>query len=185
MYEVEQKYRVDDLAAVQERLCALGAAWDDEVQQVDRYFAHPCRNFSETDEALRIRQVGEENFVTYKGPKIDRTTKTRRELELPLPTGLAFATEFAQLLTLLGFEFVAEVCKVRRKAAVTWQDGSIEVAIDRVERVGDYVELEVMATMAELEIAKERLTGLARELHLEDVERRSYLELLLGSSTPE
>jgi adenylate cyclase class 2 len=58
MYEVEQKYRVDDLAAVQERLCALGAAWDDEVQQVDRYFAHPCRNFSETDEALRIRQVG-------------------------------------------------------------------------------------------------------------------------------
>ena len=180
MYEVEQKYRVTDPAAIQERLCALGAEWDDDVQQVDRYFAHPCRDFAETDEALRIRQVGELNFVTYKGPKIDRTTKTRRELELPLPTGPAFATEFSQLLTLLGFEFVAEVCKVRRKAAVTWQDGPIEVVIDWVECVGDYVELEVMATMTELAVAKKRLATLSTELQLEDVERRSYLELLLG-----
>ncbi len=179
MYEVEQKYRVTDPLAIQERLCELGATWDDDIQQVDRYFAHPCRDFAETDEALRIRQVGELNFVTYKGPKIDRTTKTRRELELSLPTGPAFATEFAQLLTLLGFEFVAEVRKVRRKAEVTWQGGRIEVVIDRVDGVGHYVELEVMATVTELAVAKKRLAALGTELQLEDVERRSYLELML------
>jgi adenylate cyclase class 2 len=185
MYEVEQKYRVTDPAAIQDRLCKLGAKWDDDIQQVDRYFAHPCRDFAETDEALRIRQVGELNFVTYKGPKIDLTTKTRRELELSLPPGPTYATDFAQLLTLLGFEFVAEVCKVRRKAEVTWQDGPIEVVLDRVQGVGNYVELEVMATMTELEIAKKRLAAFGSELQLEDVERRSYLELLLESSQPE
>jgi len=185
MYEVEQKYRVSDPAAIHDMLCGLGATWDDDIKQVDRYFAHPCRDFAETDEALRIRQVGELNFVTYKGPKIDRTTKTRRELELSLPTGPSFATEFAQLLTLLGFQFVAEVCKVRRKAEVTWQDGPIEVVIDRVEGVGDYVELEIMATTSELDVAKKRLAALGRALSLEDVERRSYLELLLENSQPE
>jgi len=184
MYEVEQKYRVTDPTAIQDMLRGLGATWDDDIRQVDRYFAHPCRDFAVTDEALRIRQVGESNFVTYKGPKIDDTTKTRRELELSLPTGPAFATEFEQLLTLLGFEFVAEVCKVRRTANVDWQGGPIEVVIDRVEGVGHYVELEVMATMTELEIAKKRLATLGRELALEDVERRSYLELLLESSKP-
>lgn len=183
MYEVEQKYCVSDPAAIQQRLCELGATWDDDIRQVDRYFAHPCRDFTETDEALRIREVGDANFVTYKGPKIDLTTKTRRELELPLPAGPAFAEEFAQLLTLLGFEFVAAVCKTRRKAVIAWQGGPIEVVIDRVEGVGNYVELEVMATSAELEIARTRLASLGRELALEAVERRSYLELLLENSS--
>jgi adenylate cyclase class 2 len=185
MYEVEQKYRVSEPEVIYERLCALGATWKDEIQQVDRYFAHPCRDFAETDEALRIRQVGELNFVTYKGPKIDRTTKTRRELELPLPTEPTYATEFEQLLTLLGFVFVAEVCKARRTAEVTWEDRPIEVVIDRVEGVGNYVELEVMATMTELEVARKRLASLGSELRLAHVERRSYLELLLESSKPE
>lgn len=182
MYEVEQKYHVADPAAVQQRLSELGAAWTEDVRQVDRYFAHPCRDYSVTDEALRIRQVGEANFVTYKGPKIDRTTKTRRELELLLPAGQAYGTDFAQLLTLLGFTFVAEVCKVRRQAAVPWQGGTVDVAIDRVEDLGNYVEMEIMANSAELESAKERLASLAGELALAEVERRSYLELLLEKS---
>jgi len=182
MYEVEQKYCVTELAAVQQRVSELGVVWDDEVRQVDRYFAHPCRDFTQTDEALRIRQVGEANFVTYKGPKIDRTTKTRRELELPLAAGSAFANEFAQLLALLGFELVADVCKVRRKAVVTWHGGPIEVVLDRVDQVGEFVELEVMATAENLETAKQRLASLGAELELETVERRSYLELFLENS---
>ena len=185
MYEVEQKYHITDSAAIRQRLSNLGASWHDDVQQIDRYFAHPCRDFAETDEALRIRQVGEANFVTYKGPKIDQTTKTRRELELPLAAGPAFATDFARLLTLLGFEFVADVRKVRRKAVVTWQGTPIEVVIDRVEGLGDFVELEVMATEPELESAKKRLVSLGTELKLDVVERRSYLELLLGNSARE
>lgn len=184
MYEVEQKYRLTDSAPVQDKLVQLGARWRDEIEQVDRYYAHPCRNFAATDEALRIRQVGEANFVTYKGPKIDQTTKTRREIELPLGAGGAYATEFDQLLTSLGFTFVAAVQKRRRPAVVDWEGGTIDVVIDRVAGVGDYVELEVMATSGELEVARQRLATLGTQLGLAQVERRSYLELLLEKSPP-
>src|SRR3954463_14585181 len=85
LWEVEQKFRLADVQAAEAKLAQLGAQFDDSIEQVDRYFNHPACDFSQTDEALRLRQVGAENFITYKGPRVDATTKTRQELELPLP----------------------------------------------------------------------------------------------------
>ena len=83
-YEVEQKFPLADAAEAERKLVALGGPFSDPVEQVDRYFGHPARDFAKTDEALRIRRIGQENRITYKGPKLDAATKTRRELELPL-----------------------------------------------------------------------------------------------------
>ena len=69
----------------------------------DRYFAHPSRDFARTDEALRLRRIGEFNFITYKGPKLDATTKTRREIEIGLADGQQAATDAAELLAAIGF----------------------------------------------------------------------------------
>jgi adenylate cyclase class 2 len=102
-YEVEQKFPVAELAAVQERLVALGAQLQAEREDRDLYFAHPARDFARTDEALRIRRVGTSNFITYKGPKIDPATKTRREIELDLPPGETAAAQWTELLEYLGF----------------------------------------------------------------------------------
>ena len=96
--EVEQKFAVDDHREIQRRLEQLGAHEAGGVEQVDRYFNHPARDFAQTDEALRLRRVGEANFVTYKGPKLDAATKTRREIELPLGDGANHAAEFVELL---------------------------------------------------------------------------------------
>jgi len=79
-YEVEQKFPVSDMPALQERLIALGATIGETQVEVDLYFGHPARDFSKTDEALRIRRIGAKNCITYKGPKIDITTKTRCEI---------------------------------------------------------------------------------------------------------
>ena len=83
-YEVEQKFPVADLAAVEAGLAALGAGISAPREEVDLYFAHPARDFAATDEALRLRLTGLQGSITYKGPKIDAVTKTRREIELPL-----------------------------------------------------------------------------------------------------
>src|SRR4051794_13543350 len=69
-YEVEQKHRVTDKPALIARLRERGCSLEEPIQQSDQYFAHPCRDFAATDEALRIRVVGDESFVTYKGPKL-------------------------------------------------------------------------------------------------------------------
>src|SRR5688572_12433222 len=102
-YEVEQKHRVEDVAALVAQLVQRGVTLDPPVTQADQYFSHPARDFAKTDEALRIRTAGECSFVTYKGPKLDTTTKTRRELELPLHPEDAEGTKFAELLAALGF----------------------------------------------------------------------------------
>ena len=180
MFEVEQKFRVGDFGEIEERLEKLGATIKGPIVQVDSYFAHPARDFAETDEAFRIRQVGELNYVTYKGPKIDATTKTRREIELPLVSGETHADEFRQLLAALSFAPVAAVRKTRRNATLPWKGWKFEVALDEVAGLGKFVELEVAAGESELEDARAALLTLADELSLIRVERTSYLELLLA-----
>lgn len=179
-YEVEQKFPVPDLAALEARLVALGAQLSAGLDQLDRYFAHPCRDFAQTDEALRIRQVGPRCYVTYKGPKIDPTTKTRREIELPLSDAGDAVAQWTALLETLGFQRVAEVRKHRQPAQLNWQGADVEIALDRVDRVGTFVEFELTADADGLELAKSRILSLANELGLAGAERRSYLELLLS-----
>jgi adenylate cyclase class 2 len=182
-FEVEQKYPLADPASAVRRLRELGAVDGQVMTQVDAYFNHPARDFAATDEALRIRQIGEANFITYKGPKLDATTKTRKELELPLPTGSAAAESFAEILLALGFRRVAEVRKQRRTLHLQWQGRNAEIALDEVEGVGSFIEIELSATEADLEAAKNCLASLAAELNLKDFERRSYLELLLSAKS--
>lgn len=179
--EVEQKFRVAGFQQLERLLKERAVPISTAEQQVDCYFAHPARDFAATDEALRIRRVGQQNFITYKGPKLDATTKTRREIELPLAQGLASAADFAELLQALGFRPVAEVRKQRRHAELTGEGHAVVLALDEVEGVGAFVELEVVVEADQVDAARQRLAEWAERLGLKDNERRSYLELLLDS----
>jgi adenylate cyclase class 2 len=174
-YEVEQKFRTEHQAVTQ-ALESLGAVWGTQRVECDTYYAHPARDFAATDEALRIRRVDTACCITYKGPKIDATTKTRRELELPIPADQAEA--WAELLSALGFRPAGEVRKRRRKAKLPWEDRLVEIALDEVEGLGTFVELEIVADAPALDAARACLASLAAQLHLTDSERRSYLELI-------
>ena len=181
--EVEQKYRVASLADIRQCLVKLGAALAPPIEQADTYFAHPARDFARTDEALRLRRVGETNYITYKGPKLDRETKTRRELELPLPAGTKSFDQYTELLLALGFGQVATVRKRREPGRLTWEGLSLEIALDSVQGLGDFVELEIGTEESNLAAAKSAIAGLSRQLGLTASERRSYLELLLAGSS--
>jgi adenylate cyclase class 2 len=179
--EVELKFPLADPEQALERLAHLGVRWTGTDEQRDHYFNHPARDFAQTDEALRIRSVGERNFITFKGPKLDAATKTRREIELPLASGSEAASQFAELLMALGFRSVAEVRKSRRHGLLAWQGHEVEIARDTVERVGEFLELELIADDQGLDAARSCLLELAGELDLSQAERRSYLEMLLAA----
>ena len=187
MYEVELKFRVDDLPAVEGRLTALGAHFAAPVEQADRYFAHPARDFAQTDEALRLRSVGDDVAITWKGPRLAGGGKTRREIELPLATLLPADSagvsptldRWTELLEALGFRRVREVVKRRRSARLAWQGAEVEVALDAVSGLGDYLELELLATVDEIPAAQARIAALAGEIGCGHPEPRSYLEMLL------
>lgn len=177
--EVEQKYLLPDAQAVLKRLASLGVQLGEAVEQADLYFGHPSRSFRETDEALRIRRVGEANVITYKGPRLDAQTKTRQEIELPLASGVEAFRQFATLLEALGFVRVFDVRKQRQTAALHWQGEDVELALDNVAGLGQFLELEILTTPERLETAQSALASLAKFLELSASERRSYLEMTL------
>lgn len=185
-YEIEQKFRCEDLGRVREKLLALGAELGGVVEQSDCYYKHPARDFATTDEAFRLRRVGERNYMTYKGPKIDATTKSRREEEVRLADGEAAHHSCGEILHLLGFMPVATVSKRRQTLDLVHDGVSIEVALDDVQDLGMFVELEASVVGGDstiLDAAKRALAAVAAKLGLGDSERRSYLELLLARAT--
>ncbi|WP_297063927.1 class IV adenylate cyclase [Thermococcus sp.] len=143
----------------------------------DTYYQHPCRDFSKTDEALRIRvrrfNGHFEAFLTYKGPKIDPRSKTREEIEVPIEDPDAHA----RILESLGFREVLTVEKVREKYYV---ERGITLTLDEVEGLGKFVEIEAITDdKSKVPELVERLREILLELGVTRFERRSYLELLL------
>lgn len=182
-WEVEQKFAVNEGDQARAKLLALGIKLGEPILEVDHYFNHSARDFAKTDEALRLRVSGEANFITYKGPKIDSTTKTRKEIEVPLPPGPEVIQRFKGLLESLGFRPVSTVQKLRRAGQCSWQGQTVHVTWDEVHQVGTYVELEILADDNGLAAAKKALGSLADQVGFGQVERKSYLELLLAKTS--
>ncbi len=166
MLEIEAKARARH-EAVKSRLLELGAELLGEGTQEDLYFAHPCRDFASTDEALRLRREGKGCSMTYKGPKIDSLTKTRVEREV-------IVGDFdgaRAVLESLGF---VEVGVVKKRRGYYSLQG-FHVMLDKVEGLGEFVEVEKKGD----EYEPRELLDFTKQLGVDNLIRKSYLELLL------
>jgi adenylate cyclase class 2 len=184
MLEIEQKYADADFSALERRLAEWKAGTFEEHEEEDQYLAAPDRDFRVTGEAFRMRRVGKSAFLTYKGPKLKTEAKIRTELELPLPDGEGMAENYLQLFRHLGYRPVAVVRKRRRQYPLTRQGFSMSICLDDVEGVGRFAEVEILAEKEQLEKAQVVLLETAAALGLKQVERRSYLALVLGQDEP-
>lgn len=167
--ELEVKVPCRDLAGLERRLREMGAKHLEDLDQVDLYFSHPARDFGATDEALRLRRENERTVITYKGPKLDRDTKLREEIEL----GVEDLDRMSLVLERLGFRSVIRIAKKR----TVYDLHGIHFCLDRLPGLGDFVELEWQGE--DLDEGKRRIMELKQRLELVGNERRSYLELLL------
>ncbi|KAB1188335.1 MULTISPECIES: class IV adenylate cyclase [Haloferax] len=182
MYEVEVKVRADH-SVVRERLEAVDATQVNRVTQTDTYYDAPHKDFAETDEALRLRResryeagdvVSEETNITYKGPLVDESSKTRREYE----TGIEDGDTMDTICTAVGFEPAATVEKERERFTV---DG-YTVSLDAVSGLGEFVEVEIEVESG-VDDAREGAFAVLDTLGLDpdDQIRTSYLGMLLGA----
>ncbi len=184
MLEVEVKYRAADPAAVRATLAAWGAAARPVRTDRDHYFAPPDRDFAVTDEAVRLRCTGDANALTYKGPKRDRDTKTREEIELAVEPGPGGAAKALAWLAAVRYRPVGVVEKSREVFALTRAGFHLEACFDDLGPLGRFVELEIVAAEADFERAKAVVLAAAAELGLAERERRSYLAITLGRPEP-
>lgn len=164
MLEVEVK--APSHLGVRQKLMLLGARKLKAESQTDTYFNSPLHDFSETDEALRVRKVGRKHFLTYKGPKLDSETKMREEIEFSV------SPKIFDILKKLGFVEAAVV----RKRRETFSLEGLLVCLDCVEGLGDFIEIEGCDQKD-----KKKIFSLLRKLGIErdSCTRLSYLELLL------
>ncbi|NPV49927.1 MAG: class IV adenylate cyclase [Candidatus Methanofastidiosum sp.] len=165
MLELEMKAKIDNYIRGRIDQILRRAEFLGERIEEDVYFSSPIRDFKETDEALRVRYSGDKAVLTYKGPKLDRVSKSREEYEAYV------SGEVEQILHKLGYKKLLNVRKKRR--LYLYKDFTI--SIDDVEELGEFIEVELKSE--NLQDVK-RIENLFEDLFLES-ERRSYLELLL------
>jgi adenylate cyclase class 2 len=181
MLEIEQKFAGVDFAALEHQLAEWGAVSSGVQVEADHYFNAPDRDFAQTDEALRLRQVGAHNILTYKGPKQKAAVKIRTELEVPLADGDEPAERLTQILVFLGYRPVAEVRKERRHFPLRRGGFDLTITLDAVEGLGPFAEVEIVAPEEQKEAAQAVLAETIAALGLTQVERRSYLGLVLAA----
>ena len=185
-YEIEIKLPVKNSQEVLDILKDIGFAVKKEIREEDIYFNSDYHNIKELDEALRIRKsrdcdTGDQKVqINFKGPKIDAVSMSRMELETEVQDGKIMEN----ILVQMGFLPVASVCKVRKY--LTHRE--MTACVDRVEGLGEFLELEVVAETEEkreiyLEQMKEILNALGYSM--EDTVRTSYLGLLMKKKMQE
>ena len=176
MIEVEVKAKIRSFDEMRKRLDEINAVKVKTEHQEDRYFNSPVRDFAQTDEALRIRETKSDDkhnlFITYKGPKIDAKSKTRKEVEMEIED----ADKASKIFENLGFKEVRTVVKDREY----YQYENYEISLDNVHGLEPYMEIEIsLEDNSDYSKAQESIFGLFEKLGITDgFERTSYLELL-------
>lgn len=173
MIEIEVKARADH-ELIRELLKDLGARAIGVEHHYDTYYNAPHRDFSITDEALRIRIVNERAVLTYKGKKLDAVSKTREEFETDVD-----AVIMRNILLSLGFVESGVVKKTR--AVFGLRD--LTICLDSVDGLGEFIEVEtIVESELDVDEYRARVFGFMEKLEIRqrDSIRVSYLEMLIG-----
>lgn len=188
MLEIEIKLPISDIEAVRARLIELGFEPKCNLRTRDVYFDNANGQIKGNGQALRVREVidrnsGEEySEVNFKDRKMDSRTVSRRELE----TGVSSAETMIEIFSSMGFMPVKPwVCKIRDEYSL----GEINACVDVIEGLGDFLELEIVAseqvgvpdsTIKDEAVAKIELILAELGYSMEDAVTTSYLGMLQG-----
>lgn len=174
MIEIEVKAHVDDARKMERAIIALGATPIGIQGQADTYYNALHRNFEKTDEALRIRVEDGDAFLTYKGPKIDKVSKTRQEFQ----TVINEPETMGNILSSLGFFPVATVTKRRKN----YRLGDFFISLDEVRNLGNFIEIEI--SVKDSKNYQEKVESIFKfieklGINRDDTIRSSYFEMIL------
>jgi len=176
MIEVEVKAKINNTKKIRETLTKMNIKKTKEEYQEDIYFASPIADFSKTDEALRIRKTtsdtDEKIIITYKGPKIDKSSKTREEIE----TIVENKENLKIILEKIGFHPVRTIKKRRE----FYKFEKFEISLDFVEGLEPYMEIEtILNDEKPYNDIQNEIFEIFKKIGISDgFERTSYMELL-------
>lgn len=178
-FEIEVKLPLKNLKETLKLLTDQGFHETAEIREEDIYFNSIYHDVKKRDEALRIRTSTDcrsgisKTQINFKGPKLDKVSMSRMELE----TEVSDTEVLKNILIHLDFSPVASVIKLRKYLKC----GRFTACLDQVEGLGDFLELEVIAEQeSEREEILSRMEDLLAILgyHMSDTVQTSYLSML-------
>ncbi|QEE15453.1 class IV adenylate cyclase [Promethearchaeum syntrophicum] len=192
MLEIETKIKIDNIILLKKKLEKFNAKNCAILDQIDTYYNYPVesRDFSKTDEALRLRKTTESDPITlkklkevvdltYKGPNLDKEIKTRIEHVCHVIE----AEKIEEILKALSFKDVISINKHREVFELNYNDNKIEVLIDIIENLpGSYFEAEILVKDDKMiEYYKNVLFSFIQECGYskKDILPDTYLEMVL------
>lgn len=136
MREIEVKARIKDLSKLEKVLDEQGIVLGEKLTQHDVVYGEPGNKDNETGANwLRIRIENDRVvYFTLKRSVVGHLDSIEHE------TIVDDAKELEEIIKLLGFELYSDITKIRRKVKV----GDIEICVDSVPRLGDFIEAELM-----------------------------------------
>ncbi|HUC25259.1 MAG TPA: CYTH domain-containing protein [Streptosporangiaceae bacterium] len=160
MQEIEVKYRVYDLAALERELAVRGAALSRPVHQDDQAYAPRGWTYGQPKTGVvfaRLRSEGDRCLFTVKMPLDNEMACVEHE------TAVADRAQMHEAVLAMGFVPTVRIVKTRRSAKL----GEIAVCVDDVEHAGLFFEVEKVLAAADRPVAiQDQLDYFARSLGL-------------------
>src|SRR3989344_5129762 len=138
MYEVEVKAVLRDKNAVTQKLQNLGCEWSEELHQIDYVFIPGNLDFPPPlgTAVLRVRKQNDKRIFTLKISQASNQDSFEKELEI------SDGDKMMEVIKLLGYKPVPTTEKHRIKT--NFKD--MEIALDVVEQLGEFIEVEKIVT---------------------------------------
>lgn len=164
--EVEIKVEVNNFEEIKQKVSKIGKLIKS-IKQVDEYYI-PCHRdfFAQKPhpvEWLRIRTNPDKVIFEY-DKSINKKENGEQECAEEYETEILNVDEFRKILNFLDFKKVITVDKQREY----WDCGNIEVALDKVEGLGSFIEAEASGDFESNEKAKEACLKFLEDLEIEN-----------------
>lgn len=181
--EVEIKVKIENLEGIKKRVSEIGKLIKS-IKQIDEYYVPLHRDFfaqKVRTEWLRIRTNPDKTVFEY-DLSVNKDKNGKQEYAKEYETGISEPDEFRKILDFLNFRKVITVEKQREY----WDCGNIEVALDKIKDLGDFIEAEAKGDFKTSKEAEEACLNMLYKLGIKDAKEKQinkgYPELLLDKN---
>ena len=180
--QVEMKAKVEDFSRIRKYLASHGAVQTEVIRQIDYYLDPPGKNLHGIGDnqmfRLRYDETQKRCWLARAFAKsMSKESKTREKREVEIIGPLE---DVLWIFTSVGFRIAYEVVKKREN----YNLGDVRISLDRVEGLGDFVEIEKSCEDGDREKVEKFLDDIFIQMSIEgkDKDSRPYMWMLIEKS---
>ena len=160
MREIELKFKVEDCESLISKLKIMGCEIGEVISQNDTIYVSDLNNVESTEGSiwLRVRKENEKTELNFK--KQSAKIQESKEIEF----GVDSYEKANQFLEALGYQKWVEVNKKRRYSKYL----EYNLCIDEVERLGSFLEIELLVEESDTKDYIPKLLEVAKEFELSE-----------------